>query len=88
MTIPEISVLKAESRRGLDQSVHQQNIALVYSAGLVGSAVLVLIMDYFLSEMISGTGGLGNLGTRTILSTLQSMLPILQMLVLLGWNAG
>lgn len=88
MTIPEISVLKAESRRGLDQSVHQQNIALVYSAGLVGSAVLVLILDYFLSEMISGTGGLGNLGTRTILSTLQSMLPILQMLVLLGWNAG
>lgn len=88
MTIPEISVLKAESRRGLDQSVHQQNIALVYSAGLVGSAVLVLILDYFLSEMISGTGGLGNLGTRTILSTIQSMLPILQMLVLLGWNAG
>ncbi len=88
MTIPEISVLKAESRSALVHSDHQKSIALVYTTGLVGSSVLVLVLDYILSQMIADAGGLGNLGTRTILSSLQSMLPILQMLVLLGWNAG
>lgn len=88
MTIPEISALKAESRSALEYSRHQKTIALVYTAGLVGSSVLVLLLDYILSELIAGTGGLGNLGTRTILSTLQTMLPMLQTLVLLGWNAG
>lgn len=88
MTIPEISALKRESRSALEHSNYHKSIALVYTAGLVGSSVLVLVLDYILSEMIAGTGGLSNLGTRTILSTLQTMLPILQTLALLGWNAG
>ena len=88
MTIPDISALKRESRSALQHSQHQKSIALVYTAGLVGSSVLVLVLDYILSEMIAGTGGLSNLSTRTILSTLQTMLPILQTLALLGWNAG
>ena len=88
MTIPEIPVLKAEARSALEYSRNQKNIALVYTAGLVGSSLVVLVLDYILSQMIADAGGLGNLGTRTILSSLQSMLPILQMLVLLGWNAG
>lgn len=88
MTIPEIPVLKAEARSALEYSRNQKNIALVYTAGLIGSSMVVLVLDYILSQMIADAGGLGNLGTRTILSSLQSMLPILQMLVLLGWNAG
>lgn len=88
MTIPAIHQLKADARSALEYSHHQKSIALVYTAGLIGSSILVLVLDYILSEMIAGSGGLGNLGTRTILSTFQSMLPILQTLVLLGWNAG
>ena len=88
MTIPEISALKGQAREALGYCRSQKQIALLYSAVLVGSSVLVLILDYLLSRMISGTGGLSNLGTRSVLSTLQTMLPIVQALALLAWNAG
>lgn len=88
MTIRDFSALKQESRDALAGSGSQKQLALVYAGGLVGSSLLVTILDYILTQMISETGGLSNLGTRTILSTLQAMLPILQMLVMLGWNAG
>ena len=88
MTIPAISQLKAEARSALEHSRDQKQTALVYSAVLVGSSILVLLLDYLLSRTISGMGGLSNLGTRTILSSLQTMLPIAQSLALLGWNAG
>lgn len=88
MTIRDFSALKQESREALERCANQKQLALVYTGGLVGCSLLLTILDYILSQMISGTGGLSNLGTRTILSTLQNMLPILQMLALLGWNAG
>ena len=88
MTIRNISGLKQDAREALRSCPSQQRIVLIHTAVLVGLSLLLTAADFVLSEMISGTGGLGNMGTRTILSTLQSMLPILQMLVLLGWNAG
>lgn len=88
MTIRDTSALKRDARDALGQCGAQRSIALVYSSVLVGLSLVLTVADYFLTEMISDTGGLGNLGTRSILSTVQSMLPILQMLLLLGWNAG
>lgn len=88
MTIREFSVLKQEARDSLDSCGTQKQLALVYTGVLVGISLLLTVLDYIFAEMISGTGGLSNLGTRSILSTLQTMLPIVQMLVLLGWNAG
>ena len=88
MTIRDFSILKQESRDSLNRCSSQKQLALVYAGGLVGLSVLLTLLDLLLSGMISDMGGLSNLGTRTILSTLQTMLPIVQMLVLLGWNAG
>lgn len=88
MTIRNISGLKQEAREALQSCNAQGRIVLIHTAVLVGLSVLLTVADTVLAEMISGTGGLGNMGTRTILSTFQSMLPIVQMLVLLGWNAG
>lgn len=88
MTIRDYSVLKQEARDSLDRCGTQKKLALVYTGVLVGISLLMTVLDYILVQMISGTGGLSNLGTRTILSTLQTMLPVVQMLVLLGWNAG
>lgn len=88
MKIPHHSDLKRDARQAVDACPGQQQIAYVYTAVLVGLSLLVTAADFVLARMISGTGGLGNLGTQTILSTLQSMLPLVQMLILLGWNAG
>lgn len=88
MTIRNISGLKQDARQALQSCGSQRQIAYVYTAVLVGLSLLLTAGDYILTELISGTGGLGNLGTRSILSSMQTMLPILQMLILLGWNAG
>ncbi|MBQ3503415.1 MAG: DUF975 family protein [Oscillospiraceae bacterium] len=88
MTIPNHSELKQRAREAVNACPAQRRIAAVYTAGLVGLSILVSAADFLLERMISGTGGLGNLGTQAILSTLQSMLPIVQMLLLLGWNTG
>ena len=88
MKIPNHSELKRTARQALDACAGQKQIAIVYTAVLVGLSLLVTAADFILSEMIAGTGGLGNLGTQAILSTLQSMLPIVQSLILLGWNTG
>ncbi len=88
MTIRDIRELKQDAREALAQSQTQKDLVLVYTAVLILASILLNVADYFLAEMISGTGGLGNLGTRTMLSTVQTMLPIVQILVFLGWNAG
>lgn len=88
MTIRDIPALKQDSRAALDRCGGQKKLALIYGGGLVGMSLLLTLSDHILSRMIAETGGLSNMGTRTILSTLQTMLPIVQMLVQLGWNAG
>lgn len=88
MTIRNFSDLKQASREALDRCENQKQLALVYTGVLVGSSLLLTILDYILSGMIANTGGLSNMGTRSILSSLQAMLPIAQTLVMLGWNAG
>jgi len=88
MTIDNISGLKQDARQALQLSRFQKQIAFVYTAGLIGLSLVLTLADFVLTQRISNTGGLGNLGTHTILSTVQAMLPILQMLLLLGWNAG
>ena len=88
MTIRNRPGLKQAAREALQSCDAQGRIVLIHTAVLVGLSLLLTAADTVLAEMISGTGGLGNMGTRTILSTFQSMLPIVQMLALLGWNAG
>lgn len=88
MTIRDTAALRQHARSALANTPARKTIAYVYTAVVVVLSLALTLGDYALSEMISGTGGLGNMGTRTILSTFQSMLPIVQILILLGWNAG
>lgn len=88
MTIRDTAALRQHARAVLANAPAQRRMIGIYTLVTVGLSLALTLGDYILSEMISGTGGLGNLGTRTILSTFQSMLPIVQMLILLGWNAG
>lgn len=88
MTIRDTAALRQHARTALANAPAQRRMIGIYTLVTVGLSLALTLGDYILTEMISGTGGLGNMGTRTILSTLQSMLPIVQTLILLGWNAG
>ena len=72
----------------LDQAQYKQKIMLIYASITIGLSALVTVATYFLGEQISKTGGLSNMGLRSILSTVKSLLPILQNLVLLCLELG
>lgn len=61
---------------------------LVYAAIMAGSALLVTALTTVLDNQIAGTGGLSNLGTRSILSAIRRFLPLVQSIVLLGLEFG
>ena len=56
-------------------------VVLVYTAIFCGLSLLATLLSTFLSDGISGAGGLSNIGLRSILSTGQSVLPLVNLIV-------
>lgn len=88
MNIRNIRQIHETAAQRLEQAQYKQQIILIYAAISLGLSALVSVATYFLSHQISQTGGLSNMGTRSILSTLETLLPILQNLVLLCLELG
>lgn len=88
MDIRNIRQIHETARQRLDQAQYKHQIILVYGGIFVGLSALVTVVTYILSLQISKTGGLSNMGLRSVLSTINSVLPILQNLVLLCLELG
>ena len=88
MNIPSAKYLKVKAKNRLSSAKDPGRVALVYAAVVALSALAVNVIRYFLQEQISKTGGLQNIGTRSILSTLDSFLPLVQTLVLMCLTLG
>lgn len=61
---------------------------LIYVAVMALSALLVSALVMVLDNQIANTGGLSNLGLRSILSTIQTVLPLVQAVALWGVQMG
>lgn len=88
MDIKNRQFLKQEAAASLGQAPNQKKIVAVYSGVSIAMAAGMWLLDTVINHAISGTGGLGNLGTRSLLQTLQSVLPILQMVFSTCWGMG
>ena len=92
MNIPSAKYLKVKAANRLSSGKDPQRVVLIYSAIVALSALAVNLIQFFLQGQISKTGGLQNIGTRSMLSTLNSALPLIQNLVLmclaLGYSAA
>lgn len=92
MNIPSAKYLKVKAANRLESGKDPQRVVLIYSAIVAVSALAVNSLNFFLDSQISQTGGLQNIGTRSFLSTLNSVFPLVQMLVIacltLGYNAA
>lgn len=84
-------------RRSLHQSARAQltaatgtpkQVVLIYAAVSSLLALAATLVSLLLSDRIADTGGLSNLGLRSTLSTIQYILPIVQILVLMGMDLG
>ena len=67
---------------------HAASLCSRYAGITVALSALLTVANALLSNRIEGTSGLANLGIRSILSTAQSMLPMLQSIVLLCLEFG
>lgn len=65
-----------------------KKLVLIHTAVALGSSFLLTLINYLLDLWIGDTGGLGGLGLRSMLSTVQSMLVLVVTLGLPFWQMG
>ncbi len=78
MNIRDTRELKAAAVRRLRDAQEERKIVLIFGAFLALSSLLVTVVNYWLGLEIDKTGGLSNFGTRSVLATIQTLLPIIQ----------
>ena len=81
MNIRERRAIHDSAAQALDRAPQAQQIALVYAAVCIGLSLLSTVVSLLLSDKIAGTGGLGNIGIRSVLSTGQSVLPLINYII-------
>lgn len=65
-----------------------QKIALIHSGISLGVSVLLTIVHFLLSRQIGTTSGLSGMGTRSLLTTLQTVLQLAVGIALPFWEMG
>ena len=88
MNIRQTKTLKLTARELLSRAPQLRQILLVYCGIVLASCLVTTGLGQGLGSLISRSGGLGNLGTRSMLSTFQTLLPIAHTLVLLVLDLG
>lgn len=88
MDIRNIRAMKAFAAERVSGAPQEKKIVLIYSSLYIGLALLITLVQYVLDLQIGQMGGLSQLGRRTILSTVQSMLPLVQSLVVMCLELG
>ena len=69
-------------------SYDPKKLTLLHGAVIIGLSLLISLMSVLLSYGIDSTGGLGGIGTRNLLETLQSMLQLAYSLLMPFWQVG
>ena len=88
MNIRHPKTVKSVARELLSRAGQLRQILLVYCGILLASCLVTTGLGQGLGSLMSRSGGLGNLGTRSLLSTLQTLLPMAHTLVLLVLDLG
>lgn len=88
MTIPSFKILKKNAVERVSAAENAGKIVLIYAGTVAVMTALVTAINYALGLKIGQSGGLGNIGLRTMLSTLQTVLPMLQNMLILCLDLG
>lgn len=88
MNIPSAKYLKNKARNRLEAGKNPQEVILWYSGISAGAALITTAVQYLLNNRIAQTGGLQNIGIRSILTTAGNVLPILQAVLMLCLDLG
>lgn len=67
---------------------NHSRLPLVYGAVTLGASILIYLLDLITTLLIENTGGLGDLGTRAILGTINQFFPTVVTLLMPLWMMG
>lgn len=89
MDIRNRRALKDAARESLaNASYDPRKLVLIHTLVTVTIALVITTLDFFLGDRIEDTGGLGGMGLRSILSTVQSVLRLCNLVFLPFWEVG
>ena len=88
MNIRDRRAMEETAARAFRRADAPQKIILVYALVCCGLSLLSTVIAVLLGDKIAGTGGLGNIGLRSVLSTGQSVLPLITTIVTACLNFG
>ena len=88
MDIRNTSEIKGAALRRLTDAGQAKRVAAIYAGVTLGLSALVTILGLVLDGMMSGAGGLSGMGRRTMLSSVQSVLPVVSALITMCVELG
>ncbi len=89
MDIRDRRSLKSAAAEALSAAPNDpQKLILLHTGIVLLLSLLLTVVDYLLEKAIAGTGGLSGMGTRSLLTTIQSCLRLAQMILLPFWQIG
>ena len=88
MNLPLYQDLRESAHRSLDAAQNPKRIILIHTGVVVLVSLALMLADYLLEQQIGSTGGLGGLGTRSVLETIRAVLQIAQLIILPFWQMG
>lgn len=85
----DVKRMQVQGRIALDQASYPaRKLIMIHSGVSIGMGLLLSVLSYLLDMGISQTGGLGGIGARTILETVQSLFQTANMILLPFWSIG
>lgn len=88
MSIPSAKYLKKKTSNRLQSGNDPKKVVLVYAGIVALSSLVVTVVQDLLDSQISQTGGIQNIGTRSMLTTADTVLTIAQLLLVMCLTLG
>lgn len=88
MSIPSAKYLKKKASNRLQSGNDPKKVVLVYAGIVALSSLVVTVVQDLLDSQISQTSGIQNIGTRSMLTTADTVLTIAQLLLVMCLTLG
>lgn len=88
MSIPSAKYLKKKASNRLQSGNDPKKVVLIYAGIVALSSLVVTAVQDLLDSQISQTGGIQNIGTRSMLTTADTVLTIAQLLLVMCLTLG
>ena len=89
MDIRDRQGLRQRAAEALSRAVYSPaKLALLHTGAAVALSLVLTALNFMLTRQMDGTGGLAGMGLRSILSTVQTMLSLVSIVVMPFWEMG